>query len=180
MSAVRPYRGGFGRPFGCGIFIRDFLAGEGPYGSSMIDPGRGAPQVDIKYAYKEALLREVARNRAEKEISDLVLKGVDVTDEMASAIEGKYRGKISSKFVSMRYHSFLSYFGLFKRLGWVEPTGEVEPSSIQENYPDAPPRVYYRLTAKGQAAPAGELLDPVMTLYNYPRDVRSPRTAAVS
>ncbi len=43
---VRPNRGGFLRPFGTAIFIRDFLNGDGPkYGAVRIDPSVGAPMV---------------------------------------------------------------------------------------------------------------------------------------
>jgi len=52
---IRPNRGGFLRPFGCGWFIREYLLGHGPEGSTPIDPERGAPQADINYEYKEAL-----------------------------------------------------------------------------------------------------------------------------
>jgi hypothetical protein len=56
--SLRPPRGGFLRPFGCGGFIRAYLVGEGPYGSPVIDPARGAPPTkDIRSAYKEALFR---------------------------------------------------------------------------------------------------------------------------
>jgi DNA-binding PadR family transcriptional regulator len=65
----------------------------------------------------------------------------------------------------MRYHSFLVYFGVLKRLGWVETTSVTEPSSIQENLSAAPDRVYYRLTEAGKEA--SELLwsNPLFTLY---------------
>ena len=38
---LRPKRGGFLRPFGCGWFIREYLLGKGPYGSLKIDPETG-------------------------------------------------------------------------------------------------------------------------------------------
>ena len=40
---LRPNRGGFLRPFGCGWFIREYLMGDGP---------EGAPAVDISYPYR--------------------------------------------------------------------------------------------------------------------------------
>ena len=58
---IRPTRGGFLRPFGCGWFIREFLMGNGPEGSRVIDPEQGAAQADINYEYKEALARATAR-----------------------------------------------------------------------------------------------------------------------
>ncbi len=38
VEPLRPARGGFLRPFGCGWFIREFLIGHGPNGSPRIDP----------------------------------------------------------------------------------------------------------------------------------------------
>ena len=73
--------------------------------------------------------------------------------------------RISRIFTQMRYHSFLMYFGVIKRLGWVERTEEIELSSIQDNYPPAPERVYYRLTNRGIAATDEEWTNPLFTLY---------------
>ena len=162
---LRPSRGGFLRPFGCGWFIREFLMGKGPEGSKRIDPVRGAAQADINYEYKEALARATAQDRAERIISRMVVSGADVTEEQAEKIYHRELQRVSRKFTHMRYHSFLMYFGVLKRLGWVETTNETEPSSIQENYLPAPQRVYYRLTQKG--IEAGEELwsNPLFTLY---------------
>jgi hypothetical protein len=44
---LRPAKGGFLRPFGCGEFVRDFLMGSGPHGTPTIDPDVGAHQADI-------------------------------------------------------------------------------------------------------------------------------------
>jgi len=162
---LRPSRGGFLRPFGCGWFIREFLLGNGPEGSTKIDPDRGATQADINYEYKEALAKATARDRAERIISRLVLGGADVTEEEAENIYQQELKRVSRKFTHMRYHSFLMYFGVLKRLGWVEATAETEPSTIQDNYPSAPQRVYYRLTKKGRRV-GGELWsNPLFTLY---------------
>jgi hypothetical protein len=162
---LRPTRGGFLRPFGCGWFIREFLLGNGPESSRKIDPVLGSTQSDINYEYKEALARATARERAERIISRMVLDGSEVTEEQARLIYEHQLKRISRKFTHMRYHSFLVYFGVLKRLGWVETTGESEPSSIQENYSSAPDRVYYRLTEAGKEA--NELLwsNPLFTLY---------------
>jgi hypothetical protein len=65
----------------------------------------------------------------------------------------------------MRYHSFLMYFGVLKRLGWVEVTEKTEPSAIQDNYPAAPERVYYRLTKVGKQAGEDLWSNPLFTLY---------------
>jgi len=163
--AVRPGQGGFLRPFGCGWFIREFLLGNGPEGASKIDPKIGATQSDINYAYKEALARATARERAGRVISRMVVDGKDVTEERAEKIYERELRRISRKFTHMRYHSFLVYFGVLKRLGWVEITGKTEPSTIQENYAPAPSRIYYRLTAEGKKAGDELWSNPLFTLY---------------
>jgi hypothetical protein len=165
MMELKPARGGFLRPFGCGWFIREFLLGKGPGGSIKIDPGRGAAQADICYHYKEGLARATAQDRAERIISDMVVKGADVTQEEAEKIYQRELKKVSRKFTHMRYHSFLMYFGVLKRLGWVEASGETEPSAIQDNYPAAPERTYYRLTREGIAASEESWSNPLFTLY---------------
>jgi len=50
LEPLRPARGGFLRPFGCGWFIRQFLLGYAPEGSPVVDPDIGAPQAfaDLK------------------------------------------------------------------------------------------------------------------------------------
>ncbi len=119
---IRPTRGGFLRPFGCGWFIREFLLGNGPGGSTKIDPNRGSTQTDINFEYKEAMARATAQEHVEAVISRMVLSGVDVTEEQAKEIYQREMKKVSRKFTHMRYHSFLMYFGVLKRLGWVEAT----------------------------------------------------------
>ncbi len=162
---LRPNRGGFLRPFGCGWFIREYLLGNGPEGSTKIDPKRGAPQADINFEYNEALARATARERAERIISHLVVSGTDVTEEHAAHIYERELKRISRKFTHMRYHSFLMYFGVLKRLGWVEITEEIQPSAIQENYPPAPSRTYYRLTKLGIESSEEHWSNPLFTLY---------------
>ncbi|MDP2858550.1 MAG: hypothetical protein Q8P50_11315 [Bacillota bacterium] len=75
-----PSRDRFLRPFGCGLFIREFLLGNGPQGSSRIDPNEGALQVDIRAAYKEALYHALAQDQAEWDISNRVRRGKTVTE----------------------------------------------------------------------------------------------------
>jgi hypothetical protein len=162
---LRPTRGGFLRPFGCGWFIREFLLGKGPEGSRAIDPEQGAPQADINFEYKESLARATARERAERIISRMVVGGADVTEEDAEKIYERELKRVSRKFTHMRYHSFLMYFGVLRRLGWVEVTGQTETSSIQDNYPPAPERTYYRLTKKGIEAGDELWSNPLFTLY---------------
>ena len=165
VMRLAPGRGGFLRPFGCGWFIRQYLLGNGPEGSTKIDSSRGAAQADINFEYKEALARATARERAERIISRMVVSGADVTEEQAERIYEREMKRISRKFTHMRYHSFLMYFGVLKRLGWVEVTNETEPSAIQDNYPDAPQRTYYRLTKKGVQAGDELWSNPLFTLY---------------
>jgi len=49
------------------------------------------------------------------------------------------------------------------------------PSTIQDDYPSAPSRVFYRLTDAGWKASIVEISDPVMTLYQYSREQRSAK-----
>jgi hypothetical protein len=117
--------------------------------------------MNIKKPWHELQLRE----HSEKIISRLVLIGVDVTQEQAEIIYQRELKRVGRKFTHMRYHSFLMYFSVLKRLSWVEATGETEPSAIQSNYSEAPERTYYRLTKKGMEAP-DELWDnPLFALY---------------
>ncbi|KSV18400.1 hypothetical protein DA01_03035 [Dehalococcoides mccartyi] len=162
---LAPTRGGFLRPFGCGWFIREYLLGNGPEGSKKLDPKQGAPQADINFEYKEALARATARERAERIISNMVVKGADVTEEEAEKIYQRELKRVSRKFTHMRYHSFLMYFGVLKRLGWVEVTNRTETSSIQGNYSSAPERTYYRLTETGIEAEKDLWANPLFTLY---------------
>lgn len=165
MEPIRPSRGGFTRPFGCGTFIRNYLLGQGPEGSPKIDPVLGATQADINYEYKEALARTAARDKAERIVSRMVKNGEDVTEEQDQSIYQRELRKTSRKFTHMRYHSFLIYFATLKRLGWVETTGKTEPSAIQDNDPSAPKRVYYRLTEAGKNAEVLLWSNPLFTLY---------------
>jgi hypothetical protein len=164
-ESLRPVKGGFLRPFGCGWFIRQYLAGMGPEGSTKIDPTRGAPQADIAFAYKETLATVTARERAEKIVSDRVVKKVDVSEAEAEEIYQNELKKVSRKFTHMRYHSFLMYFSVLKKLNWVAPSGESEDSGIQDNYSAAPNRIYYRLTEAGKTAADELWSNPLFTLY---------------
>jgi hypothetical protein len=57
------------------------------------------------------------------------------------------------------------YFSMLQRLGWVEPTGQEEPSSFQDRYPPGPPRRYFRLTGAGKAASETAWANPYRVLY---------------
>lgn len=177
VEALRPTKGGFYRPFGCAVFIKEFLAGHGPEGSPVIDPSVGAPQTDIFSFYKDAHHRAFSEAMVAREEEKRTERGeTALTVEEADHLLAWYLERIPMKFTRMRYHSFLIYFGMLKRLGWVEETGETEISTIQEYYAAAPPRKYYRLTGAGQAATIMQLRDPIMTLYpEYSRAMRSAK-----
>ncbi len=102
---LRPPRGGFLRPFGCGQFIHAYLAGEGPSGSATIDPDRGAPIEDIRSAYKNALLRA----HAEDMVAVALEKGIELSVE-------EVLRRVPYRLTKVRSHSFYRYFHLLKQL----------------------------------------------------------------
>ncbi len=165
---LRPYRGGFLRPFGLGTFIRGYLAGNGPYDSPRIDPVEGACQTDIREHYKMALFREHAEDAVAREVERRIKRGVrPMTDEEEDSFRLRAFERIPYKFTSIRSHSFARYFGMLTQLGWVEPTGYEEASAFQEQYSKAEPRRYFRLTDQGRAAPDFDWSNPQRTLYGY-------------
>jgi len=173
---LRPITGGFVRPFGTAWFIIEFLKGNGPEDSKRIDPEIGAPMTDIHFEYKSALHRAHARDTVEREEEKRIRKGrLAFTEEEYNERVQYYLNRIPYKLLKMRYASFTRYFGHLKRLGWIKETGKTEPSAIQDDYPPAPPRVYYRLTDAGKKASAAEISDPIMTLYHYSRVQRSAK-----
>jgi hypothetical protein len=166
VQLLKPVRGGFLRPFGCGEFIRGFLMGHGPNDSPKIDPEVGAPQADIFQHYKLALMRATAMDRATR------VEEKRARQEKRSIDPGKieklaedYLSRMPYKTQGARFHSFIVYFSTIQRLGWVEPTGQEEPSSFQEHYPPGPPRRYYRLTKAGREAGETAWANPHRTLY---------------
>ena len=166
VEALRPTRGGFLRPFGCGWFIREFLLGNGPWDSPRIDPDVGAPQADIFYHYKTALLRAIAQDRATKEEERRAKRekrGIR-PDEIERLAE-RYLARSPYKARGCRYHSFVVYFSNLQRLGWVEFTGKEEPSAFQDHYLPGPPRKYFRLTKGGKDASDVAWADPLFALY---------------
>ena len=176
VEVLRPPRGGFLRPFGTAWFIVQYLKGNGPQGSLKIDPDVGAPMVDIHTEYKEALFHAYAEDLVAIEEEERVRRGLSpLSVEEAEERTRYYLDRIPQRLTRMRYASFTRYFSHLKRLGYVEETGKEEPSLVQESYPPAPPRRYYRLTEMGKKATMGELSDPVMTLYKYPREKRSAK-----
>ncbi len=163
---LKPRRGGFLRPFGLGWFIKEFLSGSAPYGSSAINPSTGAPQADIFSNYKKALIRETAMDRAIRAEERKAKKekrriNPDRIDELFQ----KFLARLPYKAQGCRFHSFITYFSNLTRLGWVEPTGQEEPSSFQDNYPKGQPRKYYQLTLAGMNAPKSAWANPHKALY---------------
>jgi hypothetical protein len=163
---LRPVRGGFLRPFGCAEFIRKFLLGQGPHGSPAIDPETGAPQADIFYHYKMALMRATAVDRATRaEERQAMREHRRIEPGNIEKLAGKYLARIPYKTRGCRFHSFIVYFSTLRRLGWVERTGREERSSFQDHYPPGPPRRYFRLTDAGRAAPETAWANPYRVLY---------------
>ncbi len=163
---LRPQRGGFLRPFGCGQFIKDFLMGIGPYGSSSIDPQTGTSQAYIFHDYKMALIRATAIDRATRREERMARKekrainpgNIEETSE-------RYQAQMPYKAHGCRYHSFVVYFSNLIRLGWVEFTGREEPSAFQDHYSAGQPLRYYRLTQAGLQAPDSAWANPQVALY---------------
>lgn len=166
---IKPPRGGFLRPFGCGTFIRDYLMGDGPTYWEMIptvDPDVGGPQAEIFYWYKRALLYAFAENQVAREEEERVARGIPAyTIEEADERVRWYMARIPIKLTRARYHSFVIYFSNLQRLGWVEEAGIEEPSIFQERYPGAQPRKFFRLTDAGREAPDTQWSNPLFTIY---------------
>ncbi len=163
---LKPAKGGFLRPFGCGLFIRDFLLAKGPYGSPSIGPETGAPQADIFYHYKQALRRVTAEDRATRQEEKNAKKAKrPISPDNIEAFTIKHLEKIPYKSKACRYHSFVTYFSMLQKLAWVEPSGIVENSAFQDNYAQGQPRIFFRLTDKGKSAPDSQWANPHKALY---------------
>ena len=166
VELLRPARGGFLRPFGCAWFIREFLMGQAPYGSTTVDPEVGACQSAIFFEYKTALLKATAMDKSTRveEKKARREKRVINPDNIERLAE-KYLARMPYKANGCRYHSFVVYFSTLQRLGWVKPTGMEEPSAFQDHYPPGPPRKYYRLTQAGREAGDASWSNPHSMLY---------------
>ena len=163
---LKPRRGGFLRPFGLGWFIREYMGGNGPYGSPAIDSIIGAPQADIFYHYKQALRRETALGRATRTEGRKAKKEKRSIDpERIEKLTERYLMRLPYRTSGIRYHSFVVYFSNLTRLGWVEPSGLEEHSEFQDNYLKGQPRKYFRLTSAGLTAPESAWANPHRTLY---------------
>jgi len=166
LEPLRPARGGFLRAFGCGWFIREFLLGHGANGSPRIDTDVGAPQADIFLNYKKALIRETAMDRAVRaEERKAKREKRSINPDRIDELFQRYLTRLPYKAQGCRYHSFITYFSMLQKLGWVEPTGMEEPSEFQDKYPEGQPRKYFRLTAIGMAAPESAWANPHRALY---------------
>jgi len=163
---LKPKRGGFLRPFGCGWFIKEFLLGNSPHNSLVIEPEVGAPQADIFYHYKQALRRVTAEDRAVRQEEKSAKRDKrPINPENIEAITKIYLERLPYKSRSCRYHSFVVYFSTLQRLSWVEPTGQEEASAFQEHYPPGPPRRYFHLTKAGKEAGDADWANPHRVLY---------------
>ena len=166
VEPLRPTRGGFLRPFGCGWFIREFLLGHGPNGSPRIDPKVGAPQADIFYHYKTALLKAIVLDRAtRREEQQARREKRTISPEEIERLTERYLARMPYKAQGCRFHSFVVYFSNLQRLGWVEFTGKEEASAFQDHYPPGPPRRYFRLTKAGREAGDAAWSNPYLALY---------------
>jgi hypothetical protein len=162
---LKPVHGGFLRVFGCGWFIREFLMGYGPYGSPKINPDIGAPQADIFFQYKTALLRATALDRATRQEEKQARREKRAIDpEEIEKLTERHMAHLPFKSTSCRYHSFVVYFSNLQRLGWVE-AGREETSAFQDHYPPGPPRRYFRLTNAGRSASDAAWSNPFFALY---------------
>jgi hypothetical protein len=166
LEPLRPARGGFLRPFGLGWFIREFLLGNGPHGSTKIDPEVGACQADIFHEYKMALMRATALDRAIRlEEKRARREGRFIDPDKITKLANLFLARMPYKAQGCRFHSFVVYFSNIQRLGWVEPTGREEPSAFQDHYPPGPPRRYFRLTKAGRKAGDAAWSNPLVALY---------------
>ena len=164
---LKPRKGGFLRPFGCGWFIREFLRGHGPNGSPGIDPNVGAPQSDICYHYKKSLLKAIAVDRATRQEEKQAKRDKRlISPERIERLTTRYLHQMPYKSSSCRYHSFVVYFSNLQRLGWVEESGVEEHSAFQDNYPRGYPRRFFRLTEAGRDASESAWANPLAALYS--------------
>ncbi len=165
--ALKPKRGGFLRPFGCGWFIREYLLGKGPYGSPKIDPEIGAPQAVIFHDYKLALMRATAFDRATRvEEKKAKRERRRVIPDNIEKLAQRLLARMPYKAQGCRYHSFVVYFSNLQRLSWVVLTGEETVSSFRDHYPPGQPQKYFRLTKTGIEASDSGWSNPLRTLYS--------------
>ena len=163
---LKPKRGGFVRPFGCGWFIKEFLSGRGPNGSPRVDPVVGAPQADVFFHYKHSLIRAIALDRATRHEERQARREKRAIDpERIEKLVVRHLKNLPYKSTGARFHSFIVYVSNLQRLRWIEFTGQEGRSVFQGNYPPGPPRRYFRLTEAGRAAPDSAWRNPQAALY---------------
>jgi len=163
---LKPKRGGFLRPFGCGEFIRDFLLGKGSHDSTRIDPEIGAPQADIFREYKLALMKATALDRATRaEEKRARREKRSINPDNIDLLSERYLSRMPYKTQGCRFHSFVVYFSNLQRLSWVEASGKEELSAFQDHYPPGQPRKYFRLTKAGREASDADWANPLRALY---------------
>ena len=115
---------------------------------------------------KQPFLKAIALDRATRREEKQARREKRTIDpEKIERLTEKYLARIPFKVTGCRYHSFVVYFSNLQRLGWVEFSGQEEPSAFQEHYPPAPSRRYFRLTAAGSAASEAAWADPFSALY---------------
>ena len=140
--------------------------GNGPYGSPRIDPEVGAPQADIFYHYKMALMRATALDRAiRSEERKAKREQRRVNPDNIENLAERFLTRMPYKAQGCRFHSFIVYFSNIQRLVWVEATGKEEFSEFQDHYPPGPPRKYFRLTKAGRKASNNAWSNPHRVLY---------------
>ena len=150
--------------------------GNGPMDSPRIDRDVGACRNDIHRFCKEVLYRVYAEDVVAWEEEKRARRRLPpLTMEQAEERTRYYLERIPYKLTKMRYSSFTRYFSYLKRLGLAGETEREEPSLIQESYPPAPTRRYYRLAEIGRKAIMDELSDPIMTFYDYHREKRGAK-----
>jgi hypothetical protein len=132
----------------------------------MIKPELGAPQADIFYHYKQALRQVTAGDRATRHEENVAKREKrSINPDNIERLTRRYLERLPYKSRGCRYHSFVTYFSTLQKLGWVEPSGVVEASAFQANYPQGKPRIYFRLTQKGKSAPDYLWADPRKAFY---------------
>ena len=154
------------RVIGCAEFVREFLLGQGPLGSPSIDPKVGAPQADIFFYYKRALMRAKALDQATREEEKQARREKRViSPENIEKLTERYLSRMPYKSRGCRFHSFIVYLSTIRQLGWIQASGREEPSSFQDHYPPGPPRRYFRLTKAGRDADETAWKNPHRALY---------------
>jgi hypothetical protein len=137
MEPLKPKRGGFLRPFGLGLFIRDYLLGRGPQESPRIDSAVGSYQADIFHQYKMALIRATAVDRATRAEEKQAKKQERAIDpDRIEELTERLIDTLPYKAQGCRLHSFVVYFSMLQKLGWVEATD----SPLLNHRSSGPPR----------------------------------------